>query len=62
MLDLRGHWQIGPTLRLQAAVLNLTDRAYWRWSDVRGLAASSSVIDGYTAPGRSAQLALQADF
>lgn len=62
VLDLRGHWQISPTLRLQAAVLNLTDRTYWRWSDVRGLAASSSVIDGYTAPGRSAQLALQADF
>ena len=50
------------TLRLQAAVLNLTDRRYWRWSDVRGLARSSTVIDGYSAPGRSVQVSLRADF
>lgn len=62
VFDLRGHWQMTPTLRLQAAVLNLTDRRYWRWSDVRGLARSSTVIDGYSAPGRSVQVSLRADF
>lgn len=62
MLDLRGHWQVTPSMRLQAAMLNLTDRHYWRWSDVRGLASNSNVIDGYSAPGRSVQVSLRSDF
>jgi hemoglobin/transferrin/lactoferrin receptor protein len=37
------------------------DETYWRWSDVNGLADTAS-IDAYTAPGRSVQLAVRADF
>jgi len=29
---------------------------------MRGIAANSAVLDAYTAPGRSAQVALRADF
>lgn len=61
-LDLRASWQLRPGLRLSGAIRNLTDRKYWEWTNVRGIAASSPVLDAYTAPGRSLSVALVADF
>jgi hemoglobin/transferrin/lactoferrin receptor protein len=61
-LDLSSSWQLRPGLRLSGAVRNLTDKKYWDWTNVRGVAASSPVIDAYTAPGRSLSVALVADF
>jgi len=61
-LDVRASWQIRPGLRLSGAVHNLTDRKHWAWTNVRGVAANSPVLDAYTAPGRSLSLALVADF
>jgi hemoglobin/transferrin/lactoferrin receptor protein len=60
--DLSAQWRIRPGLRLTAAVVNLTDRKYWVWADVQGLAASSTVADAWTQPGRHARLSLVADF
>jgi hemoglobin/transferrin/lactoferrin receptor protein len=61
-LDLSASWQIRPGLKLSAAIRNLTDRTYWEWTNVRGIAANSTVLDSYTAPGRNFALALSADF
>ncbi len=61
-LDLNASWQLRPGLKLSGAIRNLTDRKYWEWTNERGIAASSSVIDAYTAPGRSLALAVVADF
>lgn len=61
-LDLSASWQIRPGLKLSAAIRNLTDRTYWEWTNVRGIAANSTVLDAYTAPGRNFALALSADF
>lgn len=61
-LDLRASWQISPATRLSAAVHNLTDRKYWEWTNVRGIAASSAVLDSYTAPGRGVSVALVTTF
>ena len=55
-------WRIRKDLRLNVGLYNLTDKKVWRWSDVRGLAASSPVIDSYTQPGRSAKITLVAEF
>jgi hemoglobin/transferrin/lactoferrin receptor protein len=60
VLDLAAGWQINPTWSLQARIDNATDRKYWRWSDARGLAASSTTLDAFTAPGRQFGLVLQA--
>lgn len=60
VLDLAGSWQISPVWSLQARIDNLTDRRYWRWSDVRGLNPTSTALDAYTAPGRQFGLVLQA--
>lgn len=40
-------------LTLRAGLFNLLDKKYAWWSDVRGLAATSTVTDAYTQPGRN---------
>ena len=62
VVDLTAQWRIRKDLRLNVGLYNLTDKKYWRWSDVRGMAASSAVIDAYTQPGRSAKVSLVAEF
>ncbi len=62
VLDLSARWLAAPQWTLIAQLNNVTDARYWRWSDVRGLADSSTVKDAYTAPGRHLQLTLRHDF
>ncbi len=61
-LDLGAQWRIRKDLRLNLAVVNLTDKKYWMWSDVRGLTSTSTVRDAYTQPGRHFNVSLVADF
>ena len=49
-------------LTLRAGVFNITDEKYAWWSDVRGLAATSTVTDAYTQPGRNASVSLSYRF
>lgn len=60
-LDLAAQWRLRPNLRLTAGIQNLTDRKYWEWSDVRGLASTSPVLDAYTQPGRNVRFTLVAE-
>jgi len=62
VLDLGVGWKPQPNLSLVANLNNVFDRTYWRWSDVRGLADSSSTKDAYTAPGRNLQVSVRYDF
>ncbi|HSX93209.1 MAG TPA: TonB-dependent hemoglobin/transferrin/lactoferrin family receptor [Hydrogenophaga sp.] len=61
-LDLRATWRITPATRLSAAVHNVTDRKYWLWSSVQGVASNLATLDAYTSPGRSLSVALVTDF
>ncbi|RZJ24448.1 MAG: TonB-dependent hemoglobin/transferrin/lactoferrin family receptor, partial [Haliea sp.] len=61
-LDLSGQWRFSKTLRLNAGIVNLTNKKYWNWSDVRGVAANSTFRDAYTQPGRYVNVSLIADF
>jgi hemoglobin/transferrin/lactoferrin receptor protein len=61
-LDLNATWRIRPDLRLSGTIRNLTDRKHWEWTNVRGVAASSTVLDAFTSPGRSLSVALVKDF
>ena len=47
-------------LVLRAGVLNLTDRKYFEWANVRGRLASDPVIDRYSSPGISGIVSLSA--
>ncbi|MFA7267980.1 MAG: TonB-dependent hemoglobin/transferrin/lactoferrin family receptor [Sterolibacterium sp.] len=62
VFDLYGQWRMQSNLRLNAGIGNLTNRKYWTWSDVQGLAATSAVTDAYTQPGRNLKLSLVMDF
>ncbi len=61
-LDVSAQWRLRKDLRLNFAVHNLTNRKYWLWPDVYGLAASSATNDAYTQPGRSVHVSLVKDF
>lgn len=63
-LDLSGQWRIRKDLRLNAALINLTDRKYWLWSDLQGLTTASATTqaDAYTQPGRYAKVSVVMDF
>lgn len=61
-LDLNATWRIRPDLRLSGTIRNVTDRKHWEWTNVRGVAASSTVLDAFTSPGRSLSVALVKDF
>ncbi|KAA2285468.1 TonB-dependent hemoglobin/transferrin/lactoferrin family receptor [Arenimonas fontis] len=59
VLDLLAHWNFAPGASLDIGLFNLTDRRYWDWADVPGVAADSPVLDRYTRPGRHAALSLR---
>ena len=61
-LDLSGQWRVQKNLRINASIRNLTNKKYWNWSDVQGLASSSVVTDAYTQPGRHMDVSLIMDF
>jgi hemoglobin/transferrin/lactoferrin receptor protein len=56
--DFFTEWRVRPDVRIQAALTNLGNRAYWNWSDVQGLAANAPSVAAYTQPGRQARLSL----
>ena len=63
-LNVSAQWRIRKNLRVNASIVNLTDRKYWLWSDVQGLTSvgAATLIDVYTQPGRHANVALVVDF
>ncbi|WP_286772328.1 MULTISPECIES: TonB-dependent hemoglobin/transferrin/lactoferrin family receptor [unclassified Sphingomonas] len=62
ILDATAYVRVGEALTLRAGVFNILDAKYAWWSDVRGLAANSTVTDAYTQPGRNVSASLTARF
>ncbi|WP_246156033.1 TonB-dependent hemoglobin/transferrin/lactoferrin family receptor [Sphingorhabdus profundilacus] len=53
VLDFTGHVRLTDALTLRAGIFNILDSKYAVWSDVRGLAATSTATDAFTRPGRN---------
>lgn len=53
VLDLLAHWNFAPGAKFNVGVFNLGDKTYWDAGDLPGIAATSTVIDRYSAPGRN---------
>lgn len=53
VFDLYVAFRLGTALTLRAGATNLTDKTYWAWTDVRGLAPDDPVIPYLSRPGRS---------
>ena len=62
ILDVTAYLRVAERFTLRAGVFNLLDTKYAWWSDVRGLADSSTVKDAYTQPGRNASVSLSVTF
>lgn len=60
--DLTAWWAVTDAVTVRGGVFNLTDERYWWWSDARGLAANSTVKDGYSQPGRNYSVSLSLKF
>lgn len=58
LVDLTAYWNVSERVTARAGVFNLFDQTYSWWSDVRGVAANSAVLDAYTQPGRNFGLSL----
>lgn len=61
VVDLRGGYRFNKHVVAYLGVFNLFDRKYWNWSDVRGIADTSSIKDAYTAPGRNVSVSMKID-
>ncbi|SDI46036.1 TonB-dependent hemoglobin/transferrin/lactoferrin family receptor [Paraburkholderia phenazinium] len=61
VVDLRGGYRFSKHVVAYLGVSNLFDRKYWNWSDVRGIADTSSIKDAYTAPGRNVSVSMKID-
>ncbi|MDR2326843.1 MAG: TonB-dependent hemoglobin/transferrin/lactoferrin family receptor [Acidovorax sp.] len=62
VLDLSAQWRIRTGTRLNVGIYNLTDKKYWRWTDVRSLTAATQIADAYSQPGRHVRVSLVQDF
>ncbi len=61
-LDVGVQWRPAKNVRVNVGVRNLTNRKYWLWPGVYGVASNSPVRDAYTQPGRSAHVSVVMDF
>ncbi len=62
ILDATAFFKVIDGLTLRAGIFNILDKKYAWWSDVRGLASTSTVTDAYTQPGRNASVSLSYRF
>lgn len=58
LLDVTAYWRVTDTVTLRAGAFNITDETYAWWSDVRGMASTTTVADAYTQPGRNFSVSL----
>lgn len=60
--DLSGWWDITRQWQLNLALNNIADVKYMLWTDLRGLAADTTLADAYTQPGRNASVSVRYQF
>lgn len=62
ILDATAYVRIGEIATVRAGIFNLLDKKYAWWSDVRGLADTSTIKDAYTQAGRNASVSFSIKF
>jgi len=62
IVDLFVSQRFGENLTVRAGIGNLTDRIYWRWSEVRGLAPDDALLPVLAESGRNYSIGLQWDW
>lgn len=59
VLDIYFKQRLSERLTLRASVGNVTDRLYWHWADVRGLAPDAPMLAALARPGRNYSIGLE---
>jgi len=59
--DIYTAFQLTSRIRIAAALLNVLDQEYWRWSNVQFLGASGA-LDRYSEPGRHVRIGFDLTF
>jgi hemoglobin/transferrin/lactoferrin receptor protein len=62
VLDLTAYWNVTDSVTLRGGVFNITGQTYAWWSDVRGIADTSTVKDAYTQPDRNYSVSMAVKF
>lgn len=62
IVDATAFFRVTDGLTLRAGVFNLFDLKYAWWNDVRGLAATSTITDAFTQPGRNGSVSISYRF
>jgi hemoglobin/transferrin/lactoferrin receptor protein len=60
LLDLFAQYEFSASLRISAALYNVTDRRYWYWSAVNNTLQDDPMLGLLSAPGRQISLQLSA--
>lgn len=60
--DATAYFNVTRAATVRVGVFNIFDKKYWWWSDVRGLAATSTTADAFTQPGRTVNASLVVKF
>ena len=58
IVDIYYTQKLGQVTTIRAGLLNVTDRIYWNWSDVRGIGPTDPVLPYLAQPGINASLSL----
>lgn len=58
IVDVTAAFSVTETVQARVGLFNLTNRTYWWWNDVRGLAGNSPIADAFTMPGRNLSASL----
>lgn len=56
--DLTAAFSITQYAQARVGIFNITNRKYWWWNDVRGVANNSLITDAFTMPGRNISASL----
>jgi len=59
ILDFIANYQVNEKISLSAAIYNIGEKKYWRWSDVEGLTIDDPVIDTLAASGINAAVQIK---
>jgi hemoglobin/transferrin/lactoferrin receptor protein len=62
IIDATAFFRITDNVKIRAGIFNITDKKYALWSNVRGLAATSTITDAFTQAGRNVSVSLSASF
>ena len=59
VFDLYGERRLGHNLAVRVGIMNLTDRTYWSWTNVRGLSPEDAALPYLSQPGRNFTVAVE---